>query len=213
MSCIKILQGTPTWLPFIAADVGTGDPRTGILFNQIDVSFKKYGDPSFSLKVLSGPPTDFRENGNGVYEILFSATELAVLGSFLYVVNGNGALPTPDIRQFVGQAYVESSGSYVPGTIALPTNTLTGNLINLHGGALAGEAVSARIVSAPSIEGASPNIGGVSMDVISTVTDQSGFFALEVLQGAVIDVVIPVINYRRTLTVPSNSSDKLFEIP
>lgn len=213
MSCIKILQGTPTWLPFIAADVGTGDPRTGILFNQIDVAFKKSTDITFSLKSLVGPGTDFRENGNGVYEILFSSSDLAVLGTFLYVVNGNGALPTPAIRQFVGQAYVESSSTFTPGTVSLPTNVLTGNLINLHGSALIGEAVSARIVSAPAIEGISPNIGGVGMDMVSTKTDSAGFFALEVLQGAVIDVVIPIINYRRTLTVPANSSDKLFEIP
>lgn len=211
MSCIKILQGTPTWLPFIAADVGTGDPRTGITFSQIDVSFKKATDITFLLKTLTAP--EFRENGNGVYEILFSASDLAVVGSFLYVVNGNGALPSPAVRQFVGQALVESSSSYTPGTISLSTNVITGNLVDLHAHALIGEAVSARIVSAPAIEGITPNIGGVGMDIVSTQTDSAGFFALELIQGAVVDIVIPVINYRRTLTVPANSSDKLFDIP
>lgn len=213
MSCIKILQGTPTWLPFIASDVGTGDPRTGILFNQIDVSFKKATDLTFSLKTLTGAPTDFRENGNGVYEILFSSSDLAVLGSFLYVVNGNGALASPAIRQFVGQAFVESSSTFTPGTISLSTNVLTGNLIDLHGNALVGEAVSARVLSAPSILGANPNLGGIGMDLVSTSTDQSGFFALELVQEAVVDITIPVINYRRTLTVPTNSSDLLFTLP
>lgn len=213
MSCIKILQGTPTWLPFIAADVGTGDPRTGILFNQIDVSFKKATDPTFSLKALTGPPTDFRENGNGVYEILFSGSDLAVLGSFLYAVNGNGALPSPAIRQFVGQAFVESASTFTPGTIALTTNLLTGNLVDLHGNALVGEAISAKVLSAPTILGANPNIGGVGMDLVSAKTDQSGFFALELIQGAVVDITIPVINYRRTLTVPANSTDLLFTLP
>jgi hypothetical protein len=213
MSCITILQGTPTWLPVIAADVGTGDPRIGITFNQLDVSFKKSTDLTFALKSLVGPPTDFRENGNGIYEILFSNSNLAVLGTFLYAVNGNGALPSPAIRQFIGQAFVESSSTYTPGTIALSTNVLTGNLVNLRGHPLIGEAVTARIVSAPAIQGISPNIGGIGMDLLSAKTDSSGFFALEVIQGSVIDVVIPIINYRRTLTVPANSSDKLFEIP
>jgi hypothetical protein len=212
MACIKILQGTPTWLPVIATDVGTGDPRTGILFNQLDVSFKKSTDPTFQVKTLTGP-SDFRENGNGVYEILFSGTELNTLGTFIYVVNSNGALPSPATRQYLGQAFVESSSTYTPGTIALPTNVITGNLVDLSGSALIGEAVSARVLCAPNILGSSPNIGGIGTDMVSVQTDSGGFFALELLQGAIVDIVIPSINYRRTLTVPSNSTDVLFDIP
>lgn len=212
MACIAILQGTPTWLPVVAADVGTGDPRTGILFNQLDVAYKRSTDPSFSVKTLTGP-ADFRENGNGVYEILFSGTELGTLGSFIYVVNSNGALPAPAIRQYLGQAFIESSSSYTPGTVALPTNVITGNLIDLHGNALVDEAVSARIVSVPEILGTSPNIGNVGTDIVSTQTDSGGFFALELLQGAVVDIVIPVTGFRRTLTVPANGTDVLFDIP
>jgi hypothetical protein len=213
MSCIEILQGTPTWVPFIAADVGTGDPRTSILFNQVDVSFKKSTDPTFQVKALTGPPTDYRENGNGVYEILFSGTDLDTLGTFLYVVNSNGALPAPAIRQFVGQAFIESSATYTPGTISLSTNIVTGNLIDLNGNALADEAVSARVMSAPTVLGTSPNIGGIGTDIVSAQTDSGGFFALELLQGAVVDIVIPSTGYRRTLTVPANSTDVLFDIP
>jgi len=213
MSCIRVLQGTATWLPFIAVDVGTGDPRTGILFNQIDVSFKKATDLTFTLKTLTGPPTDFRENGNGLYEILFSSVELGVLGSFFYVINGNGLLPVPAIRQFVGQAFVESSSTYTPGTISLPTNVITGNLIDLNGNAMAGKAISARVLSAPTILGTNPNIGGVGVDIISAKTDSGGFFAIELLQGAVVDITIPTVNYRRTLTVPANGTDVLFDIP
>jgi hypothetical protein len=213
MAYITILQGTPTWLPYIATDVNTGDPRTGITYNQVDVSYKKYGAAVFSVKTLVGGGTDFRENGSGVYEILFSALELDTLGTFIYVVNGNGALPSPSIKQYVGQAFIQASAAYTPGTITLPTNVLTGNLIDLAGVSLPNEAVSARILSAPVVMGSNPNIGGIGSDMVSTQTDTSGFFALEVLQGAEIDVVIPVINYRRTLTVPANSTDKLFEIP
>ena len=212
MSCIQVIQGQATRLPFIASDVGTGDPRTGILFNQIDVSYKKSSQTVFSLKTLAAP--DFVENGNGVYEITFSASELDTLGSFLYVVNGNGALPTPAIRQFVGQAFIVTSAAYTPGTVSLSTNVLTGNLLDLHGDPLVGESVSARVLEAPSIQGSvSPNIAGISTETVSAQTDTAGFFALELIQGTVVDIVIPIVNYRRTLTVPANSSDVLFDIP
>lgn len=212
MSCISILQSTPTWLPVVAADVGTGAPRTGILYNQLDVAYKKSTDVSFQVKTLTGP-ADFREIGSGVYEVLFSASELDTLGTFLYVVNSNGALPAPAIRQYLGQAFVESSTTYTPGTITLPTNVITGNLIDLSGNALANEAVSARIISAPVVIGSTPNIGGVGTDIVAVQTDAGGFFAIELLRGAVVDIVIPAINYRRTLTVPSNATDNLFDIP
>lgn len=211
MSWISVLQGTATWLPFLATDVGTGNPRTGITFNQVNVSYKKSTGSSFGTKVLTGP--DFREIGLGIYEILFSSAELDTLGSFLYVIVGNGSLPLPEIKQYVGQADVQSASAFTPGTVALPLNTLTGNLIDLGGQALTGVAVSARVLSAPTILGTTPNIGGVDTSVISTKTDTGGFFALSILQGAVVDITIPRMNYRRTLTVPANGTDILFDIP
>jgi hypothetical protein len=211
MSYIAVLQGTPTWLPLIAVNVNDGIPRTGITFNQLDVSFKKSTQSVFSSKVLN--LSNFRENGSGIYEIQFSNLELDTVGSFIYVVLNNITLPLPAIRQFVGQAVVQSSSTFTPGTISLPTNLITGNLIDLAGDPLIGESVSARIMSAPTIIGITPNIGGVATDIIATKTDASGFFALEVLQRAVIDITIPVINYRRTLTVPTNVTDRLFDIP
>jgi hypothetical protein len=211
VSYISILQGTATWLPFIATDANTGTPRTGITYDQVDVSYKKSNQSSFQVKTLLS--TDFRENGSGVYEIYFSSSEVNTVGSFLYVVNSNSVLPLPPIKQAIGQAAVETSSSYTPGTISLDTNVLTGNLVDLQGNPLIGESASARLLQAPAILGIDPNIGGVGTQIISAKTDQSGFFALELVQGSVVDIVIPAINYRRTLTVPSNPTDKLFEIP
>jgi len=210
MAVIEVLKSTATWLPFVATDVGDGAPRTGVTYGQVQVEYKKYGQTSFSIKTLL--VTDFQEIGSGVYEILFSSGELDTEGAFMYVVNSTGALPSPALRQYIGQADVETASSYTPGAITLSTNILTGNLIDLNGNALSGESVSARILSAPTVMGTTPNIGGVGTDMVSVLTDTAGFFALEVLQGSEIDVVIPVINYRRTLTVPANSTDKLFEL-
>jgi hypothetical protein len=211
-SAIQILQGTVTWLPVVAANTGAGDPRTGILFSEVDVSYKKSSGATFALKTLD--ISEWRENGNGVYEIKFSASDLNTVGSFLYAVNGNGTLASPAIRQFVGQAYVTTSSTYTPGTVTLSTNVLTGNLVNLQGAAIVDAAVSARVLSAPAIEGAAlPNMAGVSTDLVSARTDSAGFFALELIQGSIVDIVISRINYRRTLTVPANVTDILWDIP
>jgi hypothetical protein len=211
MSCTSVLQNTPTWLLFVALDGTTELPITGITFNEISVSYKKAGAVSFSVKTVL--TTDFREIGLGVYEILFSSAELNTLGSFIYVVNSNAGLLPVVTKQYIGQADVQSASVYTSGTITVSTNILTGNLIYLAGNPLINASVTARLTSAPSISGTSPNIGGVDVTMVSASTDNAGFFALEVLQGAEIDVIIPAINYRRTLVVPSNSTDILFTIP
>ena len=213
MACLKVLKSTPTWLPFVAVNTTDGAYRELITYNQVDVAYKKSNQATFQVKTLVGAGTDFRENGNGVYELLFSAAELDTEGSFIYIVNGNGALAAPTIRQYLGQALVESATAYTPGSIAVSTNVLTGNLIGLDGSALVDAAVSARVLAAPSIIGSSPNIGSVGTSIVSARSDGVGFFALEVVQGALIDVTIPITNYRRTLTVPANATENLFEIP
>lgn len=211
MAYVQVKQGTATWLPFIAANVNTGDPRTGITYGLVDVACKKATQSAFVTKVMTSP--EFRENGNGVYEILFSSAELNVLGTFLYVVNGNGGLPAPAVRQFVGQAFVVSASDYTPGSISLDTCVLTGNLVDMKGQPLVNASVSARVIAMPQIIGADPNIGGVCSDLMGAQTDSAGFFALEVVQGATVDIAIPRINYRRSLVVPSETTAKLFTLP
>jgi hypothetical protein len=134
------------------------------------------------------------------------------VGALLTVVNSNGLLVAPAIRQFIGQALVESATNYTPESVTLPTNVLTGNLVDTRGQPLINVGISARVVAMPQILGSGANIGAVSSDLISVHTDSSGFFALEVLQESVVDISISRINYRRTLTVPANSTDKLFSL-
>jgi hypothetical protein len=206
-----ILQSTPTWLPFEAINLTTDLPRTGIVFSQVVVSYKKSTATSFTTKTLV--TGDFREIGNGIYEISFSAAELNTLGSFLYLVQGGGTLPAPAIRQYFGQAVIQAAAAYTPGAITLSTNALTGNLVDIQGQPLAGETVCARVLVVPTLFGTTPNRGGIGSDLVSAQTDASGFFVLEVLQGSVIDITIPAVSYRRTLTVPAHSTDKLFDLP
>lgn len=209
MAYATVLQNTTTWVAFVATDANTGDPRTGIIYTQVDVTYKKSNQITFTAKTLAA--TDFRENGLGVYEILFSAAELNTIGSFIFVVTRNLTLPSPGIRQFIGLADVQTH--LATGTIFLNTNVLTGNLVDLSGVALVDVAVSARVLEAPEILGVYPNVGGIGTDIIGARTDSSGFFALEVLQNSLVDISIPRIGYRRTLRVPANTSDVLFNLP
>jgi hypothetical protein len=205
-----VTQSVETWLPFTALDAGTGTPRTGIVFSEIDVQIKKASDAALSSKTITAP--EFRELGSGVYEVLYSAADLSEIGSFLFVINSNGALAPPAIQQYVGLANVIEA-TVASSSVTLDTNILTGNVIDGSGNPVQGASVSARVLSAPTINVTSPEIGGVTTSIVSAQTDAAGFFALEVLQTAQVDISIPKINYRRTLTVPSNSTDNLFTIP
>ena len=207
----NIPQGTPTWLTVVASNDDTGIAREGITYDQVDVVFKKSTQVTFSSKIITAG--EWRESGLGVYEVLFSNTDLNVLGSLIYVINSNILLPLPKIRQFIGLASVVSSASYIPNAVVLSTNALVGNLIDLHGNPLVNAVISARIIELPSILGSGTNKGGVSMDLVSARSDAGGFFALEVVQGSLVDITIPMIGYRRTLRVPANVSDILFDLP
>ena len=211
MSFIIVTRDTPTWLIFVASDVDTGDPRTGIIYSQINCYYKKANQAGFQSKTLSG--SNFRECGYGVYEIQFSASDLSTDGSFVYMVESNLSLPNPPLRRFVSQTYVQDIATITPDVIILPIEVIYGNLITLRGDPISGASVSARIVSSPYIIGTSPDIGGIGTDLLATTTNELGFFSLELIQGSVVDIVIPAIKYRRTLTVPSNGSDRLFDIP
>ena len=210
MAHVIVIQGEPSWVPVIASDVNTGGARLGILDSQVDVVFKKNTQAAFQVKTID--VNNWRENGLGVYEILFLAGDLDITGSFLYVVTNNGTLPAPAIRQFIGQANVEESLAYVEGQVSFDSNILTGNLVDGRGAPLVDAAISARIVELPTVLGLPDSRAGVGLDLISARTNSAGFFALEVIQGSLIDVVIPIVGYRRTLRVPNNATNKLFEL-
>jgi len=201
---IPVQQAVLAWLPFKAVNATDGAARAGITFDQITVTYKKASDRDFGSKSIL--VTDFRENGGGYYEIAFSAAELNTPGTLLYLVSG-GTLPAPAINPYLGKAAV------IPATVTLGMNALTGYLVDLNGQALVNESISARVLSAPALVGTTPNRGGIGSGLISAKSDQNGFFVLEIAQGAVVDVVISAVNYRRTLTVPASATSKLFEIP
>lgn len=118
-----------------------------------------------------------------------------------YVVEFN-----PDIgTNFAIPLVVEAGGLPTP---SLQVCKLTDFVVNAQGQGLENVTVAARILSSPLVvTGAA-----VSTDPIVAVTDENGYFSLDIIRNAVIDVIIPVISYRRTVTVPDASSASLFSI-
>jgi hypothetical protein len=72
------------WIRFFLTDA-EGNPKTGLIYSDVSVKYIKYGQTSFTTKTLD--TTNFRELGNGIYEVQFTGTELDTLGSFIVFIS------------------------------------------------------------------------------------------------------------------------------
>lgn len=141
----------------------------------------------------------------GYYLILFTNTELSVLGTFTYsVVFDTGTdeivVRTVDI--------VAASGVDTESAPSVSTCILKDHVVNLDGTAAQNVSVYARLLALPTLSSSA----GIIDQVVSAKTDANGFFQLSVPQSATLDVTIPDIGYRRTIVVPSATLQNLFEI-
>lgn len=193
-----VVQGVAA--PLTLAIMNTdGSPALSLVAASVTCQFRRADDSVFLSKSLDG--SNFAELGNGFYQITFSASDLATVGVFLFVVNGAG------LRQSSNEAQVVSTDSLIPtNPTTLPTCRLTGALAALGGSGVAGAAVSARVLGMPTIEG----VVGVTDDLQTATTDDNGVFFLDLVQLSVVEIFIPRINYRRQLTVPALTSANLF---
>jgi hypothetical protein len=176
-----------------------GTPATAISHAAVQCQYRKEGDPAFNNKALTA--LNFKELGNGFYTVSFTAAELDIPGSFAFVVLGAGIQPSQNTAQ------IRSTASTLPTVpVSLPMCTITGNINDLAGNPIAGAAVSARVIGMPTI---AVNVG-LTDDLQTAITDDSGVFNLTIAKLAVVDVFIPRINYRRQLTVPNLETVNLF---
>lgn len=153
--------------------------------------------------LTGGIDGDFTDLGSGFYGIALSALYTDVLGSTYLRVSSPLARPSLEV------VYITTSVASTPATITAPDiTTLTGTILDQDGTARANVAVSALTLSTPSIIGGV----GVTTSLITEKTDSDGTFTLSLLTGSQVDIIIPAMNYRRTLTVPTTSQN-LFEIP
>lgn len=99
MSNILRKKSVASKLPIFMRD-SSGVPVTGLTDTDVTVNYKKSGAISFTLKSIT--PSNWTEIGQGLYEILFTATELNTEGDFIYPVTGTGA------QQSTGLARIET---------------------------------------------------------------------------------------------------------
>jgi len=101
-------------------------------------------------------------------------------------------------------------GTGLQSEIAVVPSTclLTGFVYDVGAYPITNAVVSVRVLSLPTVIGGL----GVMDSIISTKTDANGYFELEAMQGATLDVSIAVMSYRRTIIVPSVATADLFGI-
>ena len=144
----------------------------------------------------------------GSYLLLLPPTILNKEDVFTYIVTnltGGGLTFEPYFNT------IDIIGSLDPVTFTPPslaTCKLYGFVVGLSGGAVANTGVSVKLLAVPS----TMSNAGIYDVIVSTKTDANGYFEINVLQQATVDVVIADIGYRRTVTVPSTTLAKLFEL-
>jgi|TARA_R110000765_G_scaffold314493_2_gene407312 hypothetical protein len=149
----------------------------------------------------------------GNYLLLLPPNILSKEDIFTYIVT-NGSPPPVHPAVALFEPYfntIDIVGSLDPVTFTPPslaTCKLYGFVVGLAGKAVANTGVSVKLLSVPS----TMSNAGIYDVIVSTKTDTNGYFEINVLQQATVDVVIADIGYRRTVTVPSTTLAKLFEL-
>lgn len=186
-------------------ELQAGGPATGLLYTGITVQLKKEGEVSFSPFTLSGG--NFTDLTNGFYEIDLTSTNTNTLGNLYVSITGT------TIKTELVTVYVAVAGSITP-TPSIPTpgtTKLYGYLSSLASTPISNASISAKILSYPTLVPVSSELVGITSDTIVTKTNASGYFELTLVEGISVDITIPSLNYRRTLTVPASDTN-LFNI-
>ena len=145
----------------------------------------------------------------GSYLLLLPPTILNKTDIFTYIVTDiAGGGPETFERYFNTIDIVGSLDPVSMTTPSLATCKLYGFVVDLAGAAIANTGISVKLLSVPSVM----SNAGIYDNIVSAKTDSNGYFEINVLQQATVDVVIANIGYRRTITIPGTTSAKLFEL-
>lgn len=205
-------MGTPLIIQNSATNVvvyiesSSGLPATGLTHEDITVGIKKEGA---SFVVFPVDATSFTEVSDGFYVVDLAASDTDTLGSLYLSFAG------ANIKNTLLVAHVATPTSAPPQPPAGFTpiiTTIFGYMYDAQGAPKPNAAVMARVVGQPTL--IHPDDQGIvlSADLIRVVTDSSGFFSLNLVAGASVEITIPSANYRRTILVPSTTTN-LFEMP
>lgn len=166
------------------------------------------GEDSISLAegptaLLGGTDGTFTNIGNGFYRVGLDSTDTNTVGTLYLQIRG------PQLRPSLESAEVVESIPVAPPTVVVPGTTLiTGTVVGMDGSPAANVSVSAKTLSIPTVSGGV----GVTTAAVFQRTDDNGQFILKLVTGSQVDIIIPAVNFRRTITVPA-SSVNLFDMP
>ena len=100
MADIERLINTIGALPVYLKDAN-GDPVTGVVFGDVAVKYMKYGDISLTTKVIV--TADWKEIGNGLYSLSFTAAEFNTLKDFTWVVTNASSKQWTGFGQIISE--------------------------------------------------------------------------------------------------------------
>lgn len=198
MSTPILIQDQPTNVVVYLELTATGLGATGLTHDDVTCGIKKSSDPAFSVYVLDA--TNFTELDDGYYLVALTSVETTDTGS-LYL---RFSSTTTKATLIVANVVEEPAAPSVPAAVVIPTTAIEGYIYNLDGTGRADITVAARILAQPTIV----DVGVALMpDVTIATTDSDGYFVLELLTGSQVEVQIPALNYRRTITVPASPAN------
>lgn len=203
MTGILIQNSVGTVTVFMADTAGA--PALGLVDTDVTADTKKEGAGAFSAYALTA--SNWTELSGGFYHVSLSAAEVDTLGNLYLRVQGAGLKTSLECSYVVAAAPVNPPSVTPPSTVAI-----FGYVYGPDAQPLAGASVSARILGSPTI--LHPGTDGlvVAQDVVVGTTDTSGFFTLNLVVGVNMDIIISAAGYKRTITVPSTSTN-LFDLP
>ena len=203
-SCPLLIQNTAGSITIYLESSVDGSAATGLTFSDVTADIKKEGGV-FTALVLTG--VNFTETGLGFYEVDLAAGDTDTLGNLYLRVSG------ASIRTTLFSALIAEIAPVTPTTTpSSPTTTVFGFVKDTAGAAVAGASVVATVQSTPFINHSGDEGVLITDSLIVVKTDLAGFFTMELITGAVVEIFISSANYRRTITVPANSSN-LFDLP
>lgn len=202
MSAILTQSTAGSLTVYIESSVGV--PATGLTNTDLTADLRKQGEGSFTPFALTA--LNFAEYDNGFYSVALEDTDTDVLGNLELRLKGATTLWS------LTTAYVSNIVAIPPVTTTAPsTSTIFGFVYSPTGDPVSGASVGANVVAPPVILGSADPVG-ITFASVTAKTSSSGYFSIVLVEGATVDIFIPSINYRRTLTVPSGNTN-LFTIP
>lgn len=184
-----------------------GGPAVGLVAADVTAGIKKNGAASFSVFALSG--SNFTDIGDGFYEVDLVAGNTDTLGTLYLSFTG------ATIKSSLLAGYVATAAAAPPiptPAFTPPVTAIFGYIYDSSGAPISNAVVAARVVQQPTV--VHPTSDGILIgsSLLTTRTDDTGFFTVSLLTGASVEFIITSANYRRVVTVPGATAN-LFDIP